>query len=89
MHSAGKDELRVVLEPDERVLADLRLLLKADKYTKRKRTTSLLALEEQILQAKATLNRERGKAQSVVSPHEGHKTGMAESHEHWPCPAGS
>jgi hypothetical protein len=61
MHSAGKDELRVVLEPDERVLTDLRLLLKTDKYTKRKRTTSLSALEEQILQAKATLNREREK----------------------------
>jgi len=61
MHSAGKDELRVVLEPDERVLTDLRLLLKTDKYTKRKRTTSLSAHEEQILQAKATLNREREK----------------------------
>lgn len=61
MHSAGKDELRVVLEPDERVLMDLRLLLKTDKYTKRKRTTSLSALEEQILQSKATLNREREK----------------------------
>ncbi|CUR58079.1 conserved hypothetical protein [metagenome] len=61
MHSAGKDELRVILEPDERVLTDLRLLLKTDKYTKRKRTTSLSAIEEQILQSKATLNREREK----------------------------
>ena len=61
MHSAGKDELRVILEPDERVLSDLRLLLKTDKYTKRKRTTSLSAIEEQILQSKATLNREREK----------------------------
>ncbi|MDQ0030889.1 BREX system P-loop protein BrxC [Arthrobacter bambusae] len=61
MHSAGKDELRVILEPDERVLSDLRLLLKTDKYTKRKRTTSLSAIEEQILQAKAALNREREK----------------------------
>ena len=26
MHSAGKDELRVILDPDDRVLADLRLL---------------------------------------------------------------
>lgn len=59
MHSAGKDELRVILEPDERALSDLRLLLKTDKYTKRKRTTSLSAIEEQILQSKATLNRER------------------------------
>ena len=50
MHSAGKDELRVILEPDERVLSDLRLLLKTEKYTKRKQTTSLSAIEEQILQ---------------------------------------
>jgi hypothetical protein len=61
MHSAGKDELRVVLDPDDRVLSDLRLLLKTDKYIKRKRTSSISAIEEQILQAKATLNREREK----------------------------
>ena len=61
MHSAGKDELRVILEPDERVLSDLRLLLKTDKYTKRKQTTSLSAIEEQILRSKAALNREREK----------------------------
>lgn len=61
MHSAGKDELRVILDPDERVLSDLRLLLKTDKYIKRKRTTSLSAIEEQILQSKAALNREREK----------------------------
>jgi hypothetical protein len=60
-HSAGKDELRVILEPDERVLSDLRLLLKTDKYTKRKQTTSLSAIEEQILRSKAALNREREK----------------------------
>jgi len=61
MHSAGKDELLVILEPDERVLSDLRLLLKTDKYTKRKQTTSLSAIEEQILRSKAALNREREK----------------------------
>lgn len=61
MHSAGKDELRVILEPDNRVLSDLRLLLKTDKYTKRKQTTSLSAIEEQILRSKATQNREREK----------------------------
>ncbi|MEQ7008506.1 BREX system P-loop protein BrxC [Actinopolymorpha sp. B17G11] len=59
MQGAGKDELRVILDPDDRLLSDLRLLLKTDKYTKRKRTTSLSAIEEQILQSKATLNRER------------------------------
>ena len=41
MHSAGKDELRVILAPDDRVLADLRLLIKTEKYTKRKQTSSL------------------------------------------------
>jgi hypothetical protein len=61
MHSAGKDELRVILEPDERVLSDLRLLIKTDKYMKLKQTTSLSAIEEQILRSKAALNREREK----------------------------
>ncbi|WP_018600838.1 BREX system P-loop protein BrxC [Mycobacterium sp. 155] len=61
MHSAGKDELRVVLEPDERVLPDLRLLIKTEKYTKRKQTTTLSAIERQILQTKATQNDAREK----------------------------
>lgn len=61
MHSAGKDELRVILEPDERALSDLRLLLKTEKYTKRKRTTSLSASEDQILRSKATQNLDREK----------------------------
>ena len=56
MHSAGKDELRVILEPDERALPDLRLLIKTEKYTRRKQTTSLSATEEQILRSKATQN---------------------------------
>ncbi|MET3769840.1 hypothetical protein ABIB15_002544 [Marisediminicola sp. UYEF4] len=60
-HSTGKDELRVVLEPDERVLSDLRLLIKTEKYTKRKQTTSLSAVEDQILRSKAALNVEREK----------------------------
>jgi len=69
MHSAGKDELRVILQPDERVLADLRLFLKTDKYTKRKQTTSLSVIEEQILRSKAAQNREREKelAQRIQS----------------------
>ncbi len=61
MHSAGKDELRVILEPDERVLSDLRLLIKTEKYTKRKQTTSLSAIEDQILRSKAAQNAEREK----------------------------
>ena len=61
MHSAGKDELRVILEPDERVLSDLRLLIKTEKYTKRKQTTSLSAIEDQILRSKAAQNVDREK----------------------------
>ena len=61
MHSAGKDELRVILEPDERALPDVRLLIKTEKYTKRKQTTSLSAIQEQILRSKATQNVEREK----------------------------
>ena len=61
MHSAGKDELRVILAPDDRVLADLRMLIKTEKYTKRTQTSSLSPVEEQILRAKATLNAEREK----------------------------
>jgi hypothetical protein len=61
MHSAGKDELRVILPPDERVLSDLRLLIKTEKYTKRKQTTSLSAIEDQILRSKAAQNVEREK----------------------------
>ncbi|BBX47676.1 BREX system P-loop protein BrxC [Mycobacterium cookii] len=61
MHSAGKDELRVILEPDERVLPDLRLLIKTAKYTKRKQTTSLSAIEDQILRSKAAQNVDREK----------------------------
>ncbi|RTE49651.1 BREX system P-loop protein BrxC [Actinobaculum sp. 352] len=63
MHSAGKDELRVVLEPDERVMSDLRLLIRTEKYIKRKQTssTSSTANEQRILQVKATQNGEREK----------------------------
>jgi len=61
MHSAGKDEVRVILEPDERVLTDLRLLIKTEKYTKRKQTSSLSAIQDQILRSKAAQNVEREK----------------------------
>lgn len=60
-HSFELDELRVILESDERALADLRLLIKTEKYTKRKQTTSLSAVEEQILRSKVALNVEREK----------------------------
>lgn len=61
MHSAGKDELCVILDPDERVMGDLRLLIKTEKYTKRKLTSSISANEQRILQTKATQNSEREK----------------------------
>ena len=61
MHSAGKDELRVILEPDARVLSDLRLLIKTEKYIKRKRSTSISVVEDQILQTKGTQNIDREK----------------------------
>jgi hypothetical protein len=61
MHSAGKDELRVILEPDGRVLADLRLLIKTEKYIRRKQSTSISAIEGQILQTKGAQNIDREK----------------------------
>ncbi|AQP50316.1 ATP-binding protein [Tessaracoccus flavescens] len=61
MHSAGKDELRVILEPDARVLSDLRLLIKTEKYIKRKQGTSISAIEGQILQTKGAQNTGREK----------------------------
>lgn len=61
MHSAGKDELRVVLDPGARVLADLRLLIKTEKYIKRKQGTSISAVEDQILRSKGAQNGEREK----------------------------
>jgi hypothetical protein len=61
-HSAGLDELRVVL-PNEanRILADLRLLLKTEQYAKRTQGSSRTAIEQAILQTKGTQNAEREK----------------------------
>lgn len=61
MHSAGKDELRVILESDARVLADLRLLIRTEKYIKRKLSASISAVQGQILQAKGAQNIDRQK----------------------------
>lgn len=61
-HSAGLDELRVVLPSDaNRVLGDLRLLLKTEKHLKRAQGSSRTAIEQTILQAKGTQNAEREK----------------------------
>jgi hypothetical protein len=61
MHSAGKDELRVILDPDGRALADLRLLIKTEKYIRRKQGTSISAIEDQILRSKGAQNTDREK----------------------------
>ncbi|MCI1675766.1 MAG: BREX system P-loop protein BrxC [Ancrocorticia sp.] len=61
MQSAGKDELRVILGSDERIMADLRLLMKAEKYIKRELSSSTPANRQRILQVKATQNSERQK----------------------------
>lgn len=61
MQSAGLDELRVILRPDERAFPDLRLLIKTEKYIKRKQSSSLTPIEEQILRSKAAQNVEREK----------------------------
>ncbi|MGH3402818.1 MAG: BREX system P-loop protein BrxC [Streptosporangiaceae bacterium] len=61
MHSAGKDELRVILDPDSRVLSDLRLLIKTEKYIRRKQGTSISATVDQILRSKGAQNIDREK----------------------------
>lgn len=61
-HSAGLDELRIVLPADaNRILGDLRLLLKTEKYVKRAQGSSRTAIEQTILQTKGTQNAEREK----------------------------
>lgn len=61
MHSAGKDELRVILDPDGRVLSDLRLLIRTEKYIRRKQGTAISATEDQILRSKGAQNVDREK----------------------------
>ena len=61
MHSAGKDELRVILNPDARVLSDLRLLIKTERYIRRRQGTSISATMDQILRAKGAQNTDREK----------------------------
>ncbi len=62
MQSAGFDELRVALPVEaNRMLADLRLLLKTEKYVKRAQGSSRTAVETRILGEKGTQNAEREK----------------------------
>ena len=61
MQSAGKDELRVFLGRDKRLLADLRLLLKTEKYTKQRTNSGATPSMQAILQSKQLLNADREK----------------------------
>ncbi|MGR2752830.1 BREX system P-loop protein BrxC [Agromyces arachidis] len=61
LQSAGRDELRVILAADDRLLPDLTLLLKTDKYVKQKNTPSLSAAEQSILLSKRAMNDARRK----------------------------
>lgn len=61
MQGAGKDELRVVLGRDRRLLSDLRLLLKTEKYIKRRTSSGATPSMQAILQSKQITNTEREK----------------------------
>jgi hypothetical protein len=77
--SMGKDELRVFFGRDKRLLADLRLLLKTEKYTRQRTNSGATPSMQAILQSKQVLNSERekelierlrqavGKAQLIIS----------------------
>lgn len=59
--SMGRDELRVFLGRDKRLLADLRLLLKTAKYTKQRTNSGATPSMQAILQSKQLLNADREK----------------------------
>lgn len=59
--SMGRDELRVFLGRDKRLLADLRLLLKTEKYTKQRTNSGATPSMQAILQSKQVLNADREK----------------------------
>lgn len=61
MQSVGKDEMRVFLGRDKRLLADLRLLLKTEKYTKQRTNSGATPSMQVILQSKQLLNSDREK----------------------------
>ena len=61
MQSVGKDELRVFLGRDKRLLADLRLFVKTEKYTKQRTNSGATSSALAILQAKQLLNADREK----------------------------
>lgn len=60
-HSAGKDELRIIMEADPRLLGDLRLLLQTERYVKQQTHSDASPAKRRILQDKQGLNGERRK----------------------------
>ena len=59
--SMGRDELRVFLGRDKRLLADARLLLKTEKYIKQRTNSGATPSTQAILQSKQVLNADREK----------------------------
>lgn len=59
--SMGRDELRVFFGRDKRLLADLRLLLKTEKYIKHRTSSGATPSTLAILQSKRILNGDREK----------------------------
>jgi len=59
--SMGRDELRVFLGRDKRLLADVRLLLKTEKYTKQRTNSGATPSMQAILHSKQVLNADREK----------------------------
>lgn len=59
--SLGRDDLYVVLNPDARLLGDLRMVLQTEKYTRIQAGANLTPSRQSILQVKASLNADRAK----------------------------
>lgn len=60
-HSMGKDELRVVLRPDERLMSDIRLYVKTNKYVKRTQGSSTSEDATRALNMKTQVNQMRAR----------------------------
>ncbi|MGZ0713109.1 BREX system P-loop protein BrxC (plasmid) [Coraliomargarita sp. W4R53] len=61
MQSAGKYELRVILDADRQLIPDLTLFLKTERYVKQKNSPTLSAAESAMLQIRSQFNLARGK----------------------------
>lgn len=67
LQGAGKTELRVVLDPDKRLLSELTVLLKTTKYVKQKQGTAITDSVKRILDQKSqeSTTREKELAERV------------------------